>query len=52
MSMRGCNSLLKTDLDQFAVILQNSSSANLEVIHYMSNDLEKKNLREGGCKLW
>jgi len=52
MSMRGCTSLLKTDLDQFAVILQNSSSANLETIYYMSNDLEKKNDKEGGCKLW
>jgi len=52
MAMRGCSSLLKPDLDKFAITLQNATSANLETVYYLSNDLEKKNLREGGCKLW
>lgn len=52
MSMRGCSSQLKPDLDKFAILLQNASSKDLETIYYLSNDLEKKNLREGGCKLW
>ncbi|MEI7718375.1 MAG: hypothetical protein WCI72_00790 [archaeon] len=52
MSMRGCSSLLKTDLDKFAIILQNASAKDLESVYYLANDLEKKNLREGGCKLW
>jgi len=52
MTMRGCSSLLKTDLDKFAITLQNASTRDLETIYYLSNDLEKKNAREGGCKLW
>lgn len=52
MTMRGCTSLLKADLDKFAVVLQNATAVNLQTIYYLSNDLDKKNLREGGCKLW
>lgn len=52
MSMRGCSSLIKTELDQFALILQNATAQNLESIYYLSNDLDKKNNLEGPCKLW
>lgn len=52
MNMRGCNSLLKPDLDKFTLTLQNATAGNLEDIYYISNDLEKKNLKEGECGLW
>jgi hypothetical protein len=51
MAMRGCNNLLSTDLNNFAIRLQNSTSKNLEDIYYTSNDLEKKNSEEA-CRLW
>lgn len=51
MSMRGCDSLLKADLISFSAMLQNASSQDLEEIYYTSNDLVKKEQREG-CGLW
>jgi len=51
MGMRGCDSLLKSDLTSFSAMLQNASSKNLETIYYTSNDLVKKEQREG-CGLW
>lgn len=51
MAMRGCDSLLKSDLIAFSSMLQNASAKDLESIYYTSNDLIKKEQREG-CGLW
>jgi hypothetical protein len=51
MVMRGCDSLIKSDLISFAGLLQNATSRNLENIYYASNDLDNKRKLDGGCAL-
>lgn len=52
MNMRGCNNILKMDLDRFAITLQNASAEDLGDIYYLANDLDKANSKGGECGLW